>query len=45
MHGAKVKICDPIECTPSVYLDNILHWPDVGYITVETCCLKVNHRI
>ena len=34
-------IWDPIESTPTVYLDYVLLWPDDGYFTAETCCLEV----
>jgi hypothetical protein len=36
---------DPIQCTPSVYLDYVLLWPDDGSFTAETFCLEVNCKI
>jgi len=34
-----------LECTPSMYLDCVLLWPDDGCITAETCRLEVNYRV
>ena len=34
-------IWDPIEQTPSMYLDYVLIWSDDGCFTVETCRLEV----
>jgi hypothetical protein len=36
---------DLTECTPSMYLDYALLWPDDGCNTAETCCLEVNYII
>jgi len=36
---------DPIECTLSMYLDYFPLLPDDDWVTAETCCLEVNHRV
>ena len=38
-------IWDPIDLTPSLYLDYVLLWPDGGCLTAKTCCLEVNYSV
>jgi len=33
----KYHVWDPIECTLILYLVYVLHWPDDGHFTAETC--------
>jgi hypothetical protein len=38
-------LCDPIECTLSMYVDYVLFWSDDGCVANETCCLDDNYRV